>query len=62
MFHTDIGTEYVRFCGQNNYSPELVRRLVLQGVEASWLADVEKARMRRAFEAEIDELDRELLS
>jgi adenosine deaminase len=61
MFHTDIGEEYVKFCGQNNYGPKAVRQLVLQGVEATWCDDVDKAAMRRAFEAEIDALDRELL-
>ncbi|HEX4356025.1 MAG TPA: adenosine deaminase [Pseudonocardia sp.] len=61
MFHTDIGEEYVKFCGQNNYGPKVVRQLVLQGVEATWCDDVDKAAMRRAFEAEIDALDRELL-
>jgi adenosine deaminase len=61
MFHTDIGEEYVRFCGQNNYGPKVVRQLVLQGVDATWCDDVDKAAMRRAFEAEIDVLDRELL-
>lgn len=60
MFHTDIGTEYVAFCGQNHYSPGLVRRLVLGGVEAAWLDDTDKAALRRAFEAEIDALDKEL--
>jgi adenosine deaminase len=62
MFHTDIGTEYAKFCGQNNFRPELVRQLVVRGVEAAWLDDIDKAAMRRAFETEIDELDREYLS
>jgi adenosine deaminase len=61
MFHTDIGEEYVRFCGQNNFGPKVARQLVLQGVDATWRDDVDKAAMRRAFEAEIDALDRELL-
>ena len=61
MFHTDIGEEYVRFRGQNNYGPKVVRQLVLQGVDATWCDDVDKAAMRHAFEAEIDTLDRELL-
>jgi adenosine deaminase len=62
MSHTDIGTEYVKFCGQNNFRPELVRQLVVQGVEAAWLDDIDKAAMRRAFETAIDELNREYLS
>jgi adenosine deaminase len=60
MFHTDIGKEYVDFCGQNGYGPEVVRRLVRNGVEAAWLDDGEKAAMRRAFDAELDALDAEL--
>lgn len=59
MFHTDIGNEYAEFCAQNDYPPELVRRLVMQGVEAAWLDESDKAAMRRAFQAEIDELDRD---
>jgi len=59
MFHTDIGTEYVKFCGQNNHSREQVRELVLNGVDATWLDEVDKAAMRRAFAEEIDALDRE---
>jgi hypothetical protein len=39
-----------------------VRQLVVQGVEAAWLDDIDKAAMRRAFETAIDELNREYLS
>jgi len=60
MFHTDIGEEYVRFCGRTTMG-QRCRQLVLQGVDATWCDDVDKAAMRRAFEAEIDALDRELL-
>ena len=60
MFDTDIGEEFARFCGQNNLSAATVRRLVLNGVDATWLDDVDKASMRREFEVEIDALDREL--
>jgi len=60
MFHTDIGREYVEFCGQNNYSPELVQGLVMAGVDATWLDDSEKAAMRRSFQAEIAALDQQL--
>jgi adenosine deaminase len=60
MFHTDIGKEYVDFCGQNNYGADLVRRLVLNGVEATWLDDPDKAALRKSFEAELDALDAQL--
>ena len=60
MFHTDIGKEYVDFCGQNHYGPPLVRELVLNGVDASWLDDGDKVAMRQRFETEIDALDASL--
>jgi adenosine deaminase len=60
MFHTDIGKEYVDFCGQNNYGADLVRRLVLNGVEAAWLDGPDKAALRKSFEAELDALDAQL--
>jgi adenosine deaminase len=61
MFHTDIGKEYVDFCGQNGYGPDVVRRLVLNGVEATWLDVSEKAALRREFESELDALDARLV-
>jgi adenosine deaminase len=57
MFHTDIGKEYVDFCGQNGYPPEVVKQLVRNGVDAAWLDDAEKAVLRAQFDAEIAELD-----
>lgn len=57
MFHTDIGQEYVDFCGQNHHPVALVRELVLNGVDATWLADGAKATMRAEFVAELDALD-----
>jgi adenosine deaminase len=62
MFHTDIGKEYVDFCGQNHYGPEVVRGLVLNGVEATWLDASEKAALRQTFEAELDALDAEFVA
>jgi adenosine deaminase len=60
MFHTDIGKEYVDFCGQNGYGPDVVRTLVLNGVEATWLDPTGKSALRKTFEAELDALDAEL--
>ncbi|MCU1484502.1 MAG: adenosine deaminase [Actinomycetia bacterium] len=60
MFRTDIGKEYVDFIGQNDYSPELAKELVHNGVDATWLSDDEKAAMHKAFDAEIAELDAQL--
>jgi adenosine deaminase len=56
MFHTDIGKEYVDFCGQNGYGPDVVRQLVLNGVDATWLDAGDKAALRKDFEAELDAL------
>jgi adenosine deaminase len=61
MLHTDIGTDYVRFCGELGYGPAKGRELALAAVDACWLDDGEKRELRRAFEAEIDALERELL-
>jgi adenosine deaminase len=57
MFHTDIGKEYVDFCGQNGYPPEVAKQLVRNGVDATWLDDAEKAALRAQFDGEIAELD-----
>ena len=57
MFHTDIGKEYVDFVGQNDYPPEVAKELVHNGVDATWLDDVDKVALRRAFELEIASLD-----
>jgi adenosine deaminase len=60
MFQTDIGKEYVDFCGQNHYGPDVVRQLVLNGVEATWLDAADKAAMGKTFAAELDALEAEL--
>jgi adenosine deaminase len=59
MFHTDIGKEYVDFCGQNGHDRSQVRQLVLNGVEATWLDETDKTALRRTFEAELAALDAE---
>ncbi len=61
MFHTDIGKEYVDFVGQNDYPPEVAKQLVRNGVDATWLDDDDKAALRRAFDDEIEGLDKELV-
>ena len=60
MFHTDIGKEYVELCTSLDYGPDKVRELCLNGVEATWLDDSDKATMRREFAAELDRLEAEL--
>ena len=60
MFRTDIGREYVDFVGQNGYPPEVAKELVLNGVDATWLDDGDKAALRVSFLTEIAALDAEL--
>jgi adenosine deaminase len=60
MFHTDIGREYVELCTALDYAPVQVRQFCLNGVEASWLDDADKAALRSNFIDEIDSLDAEL--
>jgi adenosine deaminase len=60
MFHTDICKEYVDFVGQNDYPPEVAKQLVRNGVDATWLDDVDKASLRDRFEVEIASLDEAL--
>jgi len=56
MFHTDVGKEYVDLCSALGYGTEVVRELCLNGVEAAWLDDTDRAAMRKAFESEFDAL------
>jgi len=60
MFHTDIGKEYVDLCTALNYGPDKVREFCLNGVEATWLSDDEKATMRAEFEQELGALEAQL--
>ena len=60
MFHTDIGSEYVKMVNAAGWGPEKVREFSLNGVEGSWAPDDEKRRMRTEFEAELDRLEAEL--
>lgn len=61
MFHTDIGTEYVKMSAAAGWGPEKVREFVLNGVDGSWLDDGEKVALRREFERELDRLEAELV-
>ena len=53
MFHTDLGTEFVKLFEVTGFGPEIARRLVLDGVDATWLDDADRAALRRELEAEI---------
>jgi len=61
MFHTDIGTEYVKMVNAAEWGPDRVREFSLNGVEGSWASDEEKRQMRAEFEAELDRLEAELV-
>ncbi len=60
MLHTDLGTEYVRFCTTFGYGPAEAKNLAMSAVEAVWLDDDERRRMQKRFEVEIDRLERSL--
>jgi len=60
MFHTDIGTEYVKMVQAAEWGPDKVREFSLNGIEGSWLSDDEKRRLRLQFEQELDRLEAEL--
>ena len=60
MFHTDIGTEYVKMANAAQWGVETVRELSLNGIDGSWLSDDDKRRMRREFTEALDQLEAEL--
>jgi adenosine deaminase len=57
MFQTDLGQEFVKLFAAGGFGPDVARRLVLDGVDATWLDEVDRSALRRRFEAEIDTLD-----
>jgi adenosine deaminase len=57
MLHTDVGTEYVRWCTTFGLGPAEARNLALAAVDAAWMDDDEKRRMRAEFEWEMDDLE-----
>jgi adenosine deaminase len=60
MFHTDIGTEYVKMANAAEWGVDTIRELSLNGVEGAWLSDDEKRRMREEFTEELGRLESEL--
>jgi adenosine deaminase len=60
MFHTDIGSEYVKMVQAAQWGPEQVRRFCLNGVDGSWASEDEKRTMRGDFSAELERLEGEL--
>ena len=60
MFHTDIGTEYVKIANAAGWGVETIREFSLNGIAGSWLSDDEKQTLRREFTEETDRLAAEL--
>ncbi len=60
MFHTDIGTEYVKMANAAEWGVDTVRELSLNGVDGAWLSDDVKRRMRQEFTEALDQLEAEL--
>lgn len=56
MMRFDIADEYVAVAEAFDYSLEDMEAISLDGIEASWAPDDEKAALRRRFESEFDEL------
>jgi adenine deaminase len=59
MIGVDLGMEYRSVAGELDMSFEDMAATALDGIEAAWLDDDEKRRLRREFEREIDTLRRE---
>jgi adenosine deaminase len=58
MFKTDLADSYQRlFADQPGWGLGQARTFSLAGVEASWLGDADKRRLRERFEAELAALD-----
>src|SRR3954471_2760378 len=60
MFHTDIGSEYVKMVQAAEWGPDKVREFSFNGIDGSWASDDEKRAMRQQFEQELDALDAQL--
>jgi len=50
MFRTELGKEYIDMCGANGYGRAFIDRVVLAGIEGSWMDAVEKRAMRTEVE------------
>jgi adenosine deaminase len=52
MFGNSLAEEYAELARAHGFTLSEIRRLVLNGIEASWMNEAEKDAMREAFEAE----------
>jgi adenosine deaminase len=53
MFHTDIGSEYVKMTNAAGWDTAQVKQFSLNGVDGSWLDADAKRSLRQEFEAEL---------
>lgn len=61
MFPTTLATEYRIAAFELGLTAEKMREISLNGVDACWLPDEEKTKLRSRFTAELDALETELL-
>lgn len=60
LHHTDLGYSWISLFQRLNWGLDEARELCLNGVDASWLPEPEKAALRKRFESEIRELEAQL--
>jgi adenosine deaminase len=60
MFKTDIGHSYLALFETHKWGVEQARKLSLDGVDAAWLDETSRRRLKQEFEREIDALAIEL--
>jgi adenosine deaminase len=56
MMRFDVADEYVAVAAAYSYSVEEMEQISLDGIEASWMSDDEKASMATSFRSEFDSL------
>lgn len=56
MLNTDLGTEFERVCTQWSLSPERVRKLVTDALDAAWLSEPDRTRITGRILPELDRL------
>jgi hypothetical protein len=52
MLHSDMGSEFVKFCTDFGKTAKVARDAILAALEANWMGDSEKDSLRKEFEAE----------
>jgi adenosine deaminase len=52
MFGNSLATEYQVLVDHLGFSHDQIRRLILNGIQASWLPTIQKVDLARAFESD----------